>query len=71
MKHQRIFQDPQKAITDAAWLTQRAEEDHALVITNRGFVVIPTEELKGDELIAEIFNYEAETIRCSHYDFDD
>ena len=71
MKHQRVFQDPQKAITDAAWLTQKAEEDHALVITNRGFVVIPTEELKGDELIAEIFNYEAETIRCSDYEFDD
>lgn len=71
MKHQRIFQDPQKAITDAAWLTQKAEADHALVITNRGFVVIPTEELNGDELIAEIFNYEAETICCSHYDFDD
>ena len=71
MKHQRIFQDPQKAITDAAWLTQKAEADHALVITNRGFVVIPTEELKGDELIAEIFNYEAETIRCSDYEFDD
>ena len=47
MKHMRIFQDPQKAITDAAWLTQRAEEDHALVITDRGYVVIPTEELKG------------------------
>ena len=71
MKHQRVFQDPQKAITDAAWLTQRAEEDHALVITDRGYVVIPTEELKGNELIAEIFNYEAETIRCSDYEFDD
>jgi hypothetical protein len=71
MKHMRIFQDPQKAITDAAWLTQRAEEDHALVITDRGYVVIPTEELKGNELIAEIFNYEAETIRCSDYEFDD
>ena len=71
MKHMRIFQDPQKAITDAAWLTQRAEEDHALVITDRGYVVIPTEELKGNELIAEIFNYEAETIHCSDYEFDD